>query len=324
MQNAAIADERDRLLAAGWSEVHIVAPDQRFQSWDYAPASKAKGGAVFIDVEPDGQVTVHKDFLPNAQTRRVRHASAEADHTDASVPTPRPEMSAPLANFVDLVRHSAVRLAVADAPEIALRLMLAHVIGGGRLWQVEAEPQRPANQAIGQAIAALPAQAAFAERQREAAALLGLDETASAVVQRRPGGEITAAVFARLLDCPDTDVLRLLAVVMAETLAASTQLIDALGATLKVDAGQHWQPDAAFFELAKDREAVSEMFAEVIGAPAAKCHLTDSGSQKKTIITMPLAGDGRSMVEAWTLHYMQFPQEAYTARPMTASARFAA
>ncbi len=312
------------MLSAGWSEVHIVAPDQRFQSWDYAAASKAKGGAVFIDVETDGQVTVHKGFLHKTQARRGRPASDKGEHAEAAAPAPRPEMSAPLANFVDLVRHSAVRLAIADAPEIALRLMLAHVIGGGRWWQVESEPQRPSHPAIGQAIAALPAQAAFAERQRQAAALLGLDETANAVVQGRPDGEFTAAVFARLLDLPDADVLELLAVVMAETLAAGTQLIDELGAILKVDLAKHWQPDAAFFELVKDREAVSEMLAEVIGAPAAKCHLTDGGSQKKTIIKMALAGDGRSKVEAWTPRYLQFPQAAYTARPLTAAARFAA
>ena len=321
LQNAAIADERDQLLAAGWSEVQIVAPDQRFQSWDYAPASKAKGGAVFIDVEPDGQVTVHKGFLPKAQARRGRPVTDERGAHGCRRTAPRPEMSAPLANYVDLIRHSAVRLAIADAPQIALRLMLAHVIGGGRLWQVDAEPQRPSNPAIGEAIAALPAQAAFAERRREAAALLGLDETASALVQGRPDGEITAAVFARLLEFPDAEVMTLLAVVMAETLAAGTQLIDGLGATLKVDVGQHWQPDATFFDLAKDREAVSEMLAEVIGASAAKCHLTDSGSQKKTIIKMALAGDGRSKVEAWTPRYMRFPQAAYTARPLTASAR---
>ena len=321
LQNCAIAEQRDQLLAAAWSEVHIIAPDERFQSWDYMPASKTKGGAVYIDVEPDGQVTLHKGFLPKAQTRRLRRGSVEAENTDAAVPAPRPEMSAPLTNYVDLVRHSAVRLAVADAPEIALRLMLAHIIGGGRMWRVEAEPQRPSNPAIGQAIAALTSEAAFAARQRQAAALVGLDETASAVVQGHPDGESTAAVFARLQDLPETDVLRLLAVVMAETLAAGTGLIDTLGAALKVDASQYWRPDAVFFELAKDREAVSEMLAEVIGPAAAKCHLTASGSQKKTIIKMALAGDGRSKVDAWTPRYLLFPQAAYTARPLTACLR---
>ena len=269
-------------------------------------------------------MTVHKGFLPKTQARRGRPASDIGEHTDAATPAPRPEISAPLANYVDLIRHSAVRLAIADAPEVALRLMLAHVIGGGRLWQVQSEPQRPSNPVIGQAIAALPAQAAFAERRRETVALLGLDETASTVVHGRPDGEITAAVFARLLNCPDAEVMSLLAVVMAETLAAGTQLIDRLGATLKVDAGQQWQPDTTFFDLVKDREAVSEMLAEVIGASAAKGHLTDSGSQKKSIIKMALAGDGRSKVETWTPRYLRFPQAAYTARPLTACASPAA
>ena len=83
----------------------------------------------------------------------------------------RPEMSAPLASYVDLVRHSAVRLAVADAPDIALRLMLAHAIGGGRWWKVEAEPQRPATPAIGEAVAALASEGAFAKRRAKAAKL---------------------------------------------------------------------------------------------------------------------------------------------------------
>ena len=79
LQNAAIAEERDKHLAAGWGEVHIVAPDQRFQSWDYVAASKAKGGAAYIDIEPDGHVTVHKGFLPKAQARRGRPVSDKGE-----------------------------------------------------------------------------------------------------------------------------------------------------------------------------------------------------------------------------------------------------
>jgi GTP-binding protein LepA len=47
----------------------------------------------------------------------------------------------PLTNYIDLVRHSAVRLAVANAPKIALRLMLAHVIAGASRWRIELERQ---------------------------------------------------------------------------------------------------------------------------------------------------------------------------------------
>ncbi len=58
-------------------------------------------------------------------------------------------------------------------------------------------------------------------------------------------------------------------IAMADTLALSTGLIETLGQALNVDIGQHWQPDDLFFYLAKDREAVSAMLAEVIGKTAA-------------------------------------------------------
>ncbi len=230
-------------------------------------------------------------------------------------------MSAPLASYVDLVRHSAVRLAVADTPEIALRLLLAHVIGGGRWWRVEAEPQRPATTIIGEAIAALPMQAAFSERRQEVSAMLGLDEDDASIVRHDHDGGRTAAVFARLLDMPGKDVMRILSVAMAETLAAGTGLIDTLGVTLNVDVGQHWKPDETFFTLIKDREAVSAMLVEVIGETAAKSYLTGTGAKKKAIIRKALIGEGRTKVETWTPRTMAFPQRGYTQRPMTAASR---
>ena len=316
LQNAAIAKERERLLAAGWPEAHIVEPDRRFQVWDYDKVPKSKGGAVYIEVEPDGHVTVHKGFQPRKDVQRALRTAR--DGHDADNPAERPEMSAPLANYVDLVRHSAVRLAVADAPEIALRLMLAHVVGGGRWWQVEAEPQRPATTVIGDAIAALPTQTAFADRRQEVIALLGLDAADTTIVRHDHDGTRTAAVFARLLDMADKDVMRILATVMAETLAAGTGLVDTLGVTLNVDVGQHWQPDGTFFTLVKVREAVSAMLVEVIGETPAKSYLTETGARKKAIIRKALDGDGRTKVETWTPRYMVFPQVRYTSRPLSA------
>ena len=233
-------------------------------------------------------------------------------------------MSGPLANYVDLIRHSAVRLAIADAPQIALRLMLAHAVGGGRWWRVEAEPQRPATTEISVAMAGLPSQAAFAERRKDVAALLGMDSDEVSLVLHDHDGERSAAVFARLLDMPDGDVMRILAIVMAETLAAGTRLIDTLGATLKVDVGQHWQPDDTFFALLRDRESVAAVLIEVIGAKSAKSYLTESGSKKKAIVRKALAGDGRTKVDNWKPRYVTFPQTGYTKRAMVAQAHTAA
>ena len=97
-------------------------------------------------------------------------------------------------------------------------------------------------------------------------------------------------MFARLLDMTDAQVLQVLAVVMAETLAAGTDLIDTLGQRLGVDCLRHWQPDETFFALVKDREAVSGMLADVIGETAAASYLTDTGTKKKALIAQ---GAGR-------------------------------
>ena len=309
-------------IAAGWAAVHIIEPDRRFQLWDHDKVAKAKGGAVYIDVEPDGRITIHKGLLPRKDAQRALGMTGTSRDDDSGDPVrvERPEMSAPLANYVDLVRHSAVRLAVADAPRIALRLMLAHVIGGGRWWRVEGEPQRPATEDIGAAVAALTSQAAFTVRRQDVMTLLALDDTETSIVRHDHDGARTATVFARLLELPDRQVMRIVAVVMAETLAAGTALIDTLGATLGVDMSRHWQPDDTFFPLVKDREAVSAMLAEVIGETTAATYLTDSGARKKALIRKALAGNGRAKVATWTPKPMAFPQAHYTARPLTAAA----
>ncbi|MGE0854094.1 MAG: ParB/RepB/Spo0J family partition protein [Hyphomicrobiaceae bacterium] len=323
LQNAAIAEQRERLLCTGWAQVHIVEPDQRFQPWDYESVSKAKGGGAYIVVEPDGHVTVHKGLKPRSEARRAKRKPDNDESTEDAVTTERPEMSAPLANYVDLIRHSAVRLAVADAPEIALRLMLAHTIGGGRWWKVESEPQRPETPTIGEAVAALASESAFAKKRTKAVKLLRTDVVGAAIVAHDASGARAAEIFVRLLDMSDAHVLQVLAVVMAETLAAGTDLIDTLGERLKVDCLQHWQPDDTFFALVKDREAVTAMLGEVIGDTTATSYLTEPGTKKKAIIRKARAGEGRSKVENWTPRYMAFPQRGYTGRVMTAATRAA-
>lgn len=319
LQNAGIAEDVERYRAAGWSEVIVVAPDERFQPWDYDKASKAKGGAVYIDVDADGQVTVHKGLASRRCVRMSNPTVAGDGDTGAAHPA-RAELSAPLANYIDLVRHSAVRLAVADAPGVALRLMLAHIIGGGLWWQVVPEPQHPATTMIGDVIAALPTEAAFRERRQAAAAKLGNRDVDGAIVDQHNDGARKADIFARLTELSDADVMGLVGIVMAETLAAGTNLIDTLGTTLKVDIGQHWTPDDTFFALVKDREAVSAMLSEVIGASAAKSYLTETGTKKKAVIRKALAGEGRTKVKGWTPRILTFPQRGYTQRPLTAHA----
>jgi ParB family transcriptional regulator, chromosome partitioning protein len=320
LQNAAIAEACDTLAASGWREVIVIPPSERFAAWDYEPCAKSKGGAVYIDVTPDGHVTVHKGLMPRGKTGQRARAAGDSEQ-DFSEPlaTERPEMSAPFANYVDITRHSAVQLAVASAPKVAFRLALAHMIGGGQHWHVQPEPQTPHNEAIAAACETLPTKTAFADLRRDAIARLSLDD--AALIAPDHDGASTAAVFERLIELPDKDVLALLAIVMAETLAMGTALIDALGARLEVDVGTRWQPDDLFFDLARDREAVGAMLSEVIGETAARGYLTETGTKKKALIRKALAGVGRTKVEKWRPRYMAFPQTGYTHRLILARQR---
>ena len=94
---------------------------------------------------------------------------------------------------------------------------------------------------------------------------MGLGDDEGALIANDVNGTRTAVVFAKLLDMPDKDVNRLLALVTAETLAAGSALIDTLGQQLAVDVGAQWQPDDMFFGLLGDREMIGAMLAEVIG-----------------------------------------------------------
>jgi ParB family chromosome partitioning protein len=86
------------------------------------------------------------------------------------VETPRPakpELTAPMQNYVKLHRLAAIRLELLNHPQIALRLGLVHMIVGSNLWMVKPEPMKAAMPEVGAPVVADPATAAFVERRRE-------------------------------------------------------------------------------------------------------------------------------------------------------------
>ncbi|MDE2167568.1 MAG: hypothetical protein KGJ66_14680 [Alphaproteobacteria bacterium] len=129
-----------------------------------------------------------------------------------------------------------------------------------------------------------------------------------------PSGDVyqTAAVFARLLALSDDDVLRVAACVMAETLAAGSPLVEAVGIHHRADARTHWQPDDAFFELVRDRATVNAMLADIAGKAVADGNVAERAKTQKQIVRDHLAGaNGRTKVESWLPGLMRFPFAAY-------------
>ncbi|ESY26348.1 MULTISPECIES: hypothetical protein [unclassified Mesorhizobium] len=218
-------------------------------------------------------------------------------------------------NYIDLHRHAAVRAAMLDHPAVALRLVVAHAITGSGLWQVRPEPQRAANETVTASLAGCKAEAAFGKKRREVLALLGSPDEDSLVAGGNGDAVAIAGVFARLLALCDDDVMRVLTLVVAETLAAGSAVVEALGNHLNVDMGIWWQPDDAFFDLLRDKEIANSMLADVGGKLVADGNVAEKVKTQKNIIRDFLAGEnGRPWVETWLPRWMKFPAESYTSR----------
>ncbi|MBI2737252.1 MAG: ParB/RepB/Spo0J family partition protein [Rhodospirillales bacterium] len=311
-QNEAIAAKRDALLAAGWREVVVLEPGQHFHAWEHEKTAKRRGGKVFITVSGRGEVEVHDAWLSRKEAqRRKREASGEeAEGSERSKPS-RPAMRKSMENYLELHRHAVVRQALLKSPGTAWRLLIAHAIAASGHWQVKPDPQQARSREIAESVAGGVAQQAFAAERQAILGLLEQQEDAS-VVSSNDDPYRTAVVFARLLVLGDDEVLRIAAFVMAETLAAGSALVEALGTHLKADARDLWQPDDTFFDLVRERATVNALLAEVAGKPVADANLSERTKVQKQIIRDCLAGtNGREKVEGWLPSVMAFPFRAY-------------
>ena len=309
-QTAAIEAKADVYRADGW-EVVVLPTGETFHSWEHERCTKRKGGKVYIAVSSRGDVAIHEGYVTLKEARR-RAAGERSQTTDKPV---RPEVSAPIQNYVDLHRHTAVRNAVAGNASVALRLAVAHMIAGSSLWTVRIEPQRAASDAIAESVENSVAEAAFDERRRAVLAILGFDPDTPTVIGGYDGDYGLAGLFARLMALPDAAVRDVLAIVMAETLEAGSAVVEMLGTMLGVDMASVWQPDDTLLDLIRDREVLGAVLSEAAGEGIATANEAATGKVKRQIIRDCLTGEnGRSKVEQWVPRWMAFPPTAYTER----------
>ena len=249
-------------------------------------------------------------------TRKEARVREVAECGAAMIAKPvRPEMTSAMQDYVDLHRHAAVRSALAEQPGVALRVMVAHAICGSPLWRVKIEEQHSRNDAITQSIATSIAEARFDERRRPILAALGFDPDTSTIVRDHEPRSGMSGLVLHLLTIPDETVMEILAMVMAESLASATGLIETLGTHLNVDMADCWSADEAFYTLIRDREVLTAILAEVADDTIAKAYANDKGKTIKAIIGDCLTGaNGRTKHERWVPRWMAFPPSAYTAR----------
>jgi ParB family transcriptional regulator, chromosome partitioning protein len=231
----------------------------------------------------------------------------------------RPELSGPLANYVDTVRLAAVRATLLTKPQIALRLLLAQLIAGAQHITIRPEPMTPASSEITGALQHMPTLAVMDKARAKALDLLGRDTTDHSLIQGYAlRNADTPRIFRRLLELDNKRVNNILAVLAAETLAIGTGLVDAAGATLEVTAAGAWSPDDTFFTLIRDRAVSTAILAEVAPdrpPPSPTTTVKEVKSRIRDALT------GKSTDAPWTPRWMTFPAATYTERPLTSRPR---
>jgi len=326
LQYQAIAARRDQLLAEGWAKVEVLEIGDYFHRWEYQRTGKEQGGWVLILPQRDGEVGVHEGYWPLKEARRQAHLAAGLDAAatdDAPKPT-RSETTQALQNYIALHKAAAVRYGLTQHPAIALRLAVAGLIGNTPNGSVRADHTPPHNAAIEASVRTSPAHGRLAsERATVRYWLAGeADPAPSTAEMEHPDATLTghggsegrtAEVFGRLLELSDAQVLKVLAVIAAETLVAGSGLAEQLGERLQIDLRAHWQPDDTFVALLSDKAALGRIAAEVGAAPASQA----TGKELRAAIRRRLKGEGCKPVAHWLPRYFEFPSRGYTDRPVS-------
>jgi len=309
-QNEAIEARRAAYLKEGWSDVVIVPPSEHFQTWEFEKAAKRKGGRVYVDVRSNGEVTFHEGYMTRKEAQRVARGDAPG-----AIKIARPEVTSTMQTYLDLHRHAAARAALLGHPGIALRLMVAHAIGGSHLWRVSPEPQTTRNNEVRESLETSRAETVFDERRRAVLAVLDFSPEEPTVTGGNGDDYGVASIFLRLIELPDPVIMEIITVIMGETLASGSAAVAAVGLAVGVDMADWWQADAAFFELIRDREVLSRIVAEVAGETVATANAGEKTKTLKRIVRDHLDGaDGRTKVERWVPKWLGFPASAYTDR----------
>lgn len=312
-QNTAIAALIAQYKDDGWSDVILLERGEYWNAWDFVDTAKEEGGKVIIRVSHDGEVTPHEGQLSRAEVKKQDKAEADGDRK-----VERPELTKPMQNYLDLHRHDAVRAELLNHQEIALRLAVAQMIAGSELWTVYSDPKKAASEAIEESLKSNAAEDRISNKRKIVLELLGLKDSCDSLVYAK--GEWGKfhdlhAVFARLRELSDADVLTVLTYIVAETLPCGSAMVEGLGTLLNVDLADDWKPDETFLDLLKDKEAINAMLKDIAGKKVADGNVTATAKAQKKIIQDTLNGsNGRQQNSSWQPRYMEFPMKAYTKR----------
>lgn len=302
-QGAVIAERVEGYRQRGWADVILLERGAYFQRWDYAQTTKMQGGKVIVEQRHDGTVTFHEGWLKAAEARKEKapKASGEAQLEEDI----RPEMSGPMADYIGLHRHAIAQASLTRSPAIALRLMAAHSLCGSSLWNVRQHSPGAVKEAT---LSSVEGGSAAAELVTARERVETLFEALGAPVPRRSGDAYhLCETFAALLAMSDAEVMQVLALGMAETLESGRPIIEAVLHTCDTNAAEFWKPDAAFFDLLRDKRVVTAFIADAISPEAAREIEGATAKAQKAQLAEALVARDTSVNSTWMPGWMHVP-----------------
>ncbi|MBL4642845.1 MAG: ParB/RepB/Spo0J family partition protein [Flavobacteriaceae bacterium] len=315
LQNIEIAKAKERYLDNGWSQVNILEVGESWYKWDFTKIAKTKGGAVYIEISRNGEVTFNEGYLTTKAVELLKKAeSADEDTT----PVLKPELTKAMQNYLDLHRHSAVRTELLNHSGVALRLCVAQMIAGSSLWSIKADAQKANTEVISHSLETNNAEDKFDDQRQVVRDLLGCGkDTNDTLVQRKEDWKNCHdlyEVFAKLIALTDEQVTTIITFVVAETLPNGSAMVEVLGEMLCVDMMESWSPDDAFFDLLRDKEAINAIIKHVGTKASADGNISATAKVQKGIIRDYLDGTRTGGKKDWEPRYMRFPMASYTKR----------
>ncbi len=311
-QNTAIAERVEELKTQGWSDVVLLERGEHFLRWEYGERSQEQVGKVFITTGHDGSVEIHQGYLSNTDIKKIEAILGGNDDEKAK-PQAKPELSGPLAEYVSLHRHAAIRASLIDHPAVALRLAVAHMLTSADNWWIDAQKTTSRKETTSESVATSAGSIRFEKERAEVYALLDLSlpshENGSA---KRLTSDDVITVFSTLIQVDDATVMRTLTLAMGMSLATGSRSVEALTYAIPVKMDALWQPDDAFFDLLRDKKVINALVKDIAGKPCADGVLTDTGKSQKEIIRNRMAGHGvKKALPDWRPRWMQIPARHY-------------
>ena len=309
---------KQTLITAGWASVETFERGAYFSEWDYEKTPKKKGGRVFVTIRDNGEVTFHEGYVSLKEARAKGQKANDGVDADTAQKPAKPEITKAMQTYLELNRHALVRAELLKHAGIALRLSVAHMIAGSRLWTIRPETQRAPKVEIETSVQASTSQVSFdVERAAEVLVLLEMNEARAELVRHTGDCYWTAICFAKLLTLSDEDVMRIMAFAMAETLQSGSCLVEALGVHLNVSAKAQWQADDIFLDLLKDKSTINAVLEHIGGNDVAAANANATGKVQKGIIADHLRGtNGRKQIKDWAPNWLKFPYAGHTDTPI--------